>query len=85
VAFVLNHPAVTSVIIGPRTTEHLESLLAVPAIVLDAGVLDAIDEVVPPGITLNHADEGWLPPWLGAGAAARRRPLPLPRTAVASR
>jgi aryl-alcohol dehydrogenase-like predicted oxidoreductase len=28
IAFVLRHPAVTSVIIGPRTMEHLESQLA---------------------------------------------------------
>jgi aryl-alcohol dehydrogenase-like predicted oxidoreductase len=81
VAFVLNHPAVDSVIIGPRTLEHLESLLGVPGIVLDDAVLDAIDELVPPGITLNRADEGWLPPWLGADAAARRRPRP--RSALA--
>ena len=81
-AFILSHPAVTSVIIGPRTLQHMQSLLGVPAIVLDDAVLDAIDELVPPGITLNRADEGWLPPWLGADAAARRRPRP--RTTVTS-
>ncbi|MBH0779568.1 aldo/keto reductase [Nocardia bovistercoris] len=72
VAFVLNHPAVDSVIIGPRTFEHLESLLGVPDIVLDASVLDAIDEIVPPGVTLNRADEGWLPPWLKESEDRRR-------------
>jgi hypothetical protein len=76
VAFILNHPAVTSVIVGPRTLEHLESLLGAPAIVLEDAVLDAIDKLVPPGVTLNRADEGWLPPWLGADVAARRRPQP---------
>ncbi|WP_051027657.1 aldo/keto reductase [Nocardia higoensis] len=73
VAFVLEHPEVDSVIIGPRTYEHLESLLDVPEIVLDEAVLDAIDEIVPPGVTLNRADEGWLPPWLDRDPAPRRR------------
>ena len=73
VAFVLQHPAVDSVIIGPRTFEHLESLLGVPDVVLDDAILDAIDELVPPGVTLNRADEGWSPPWLTNDVAARRR------------
>ncbi|MGU3502117.1 aldo/keto reductase [Mycobacterium sp. C31M] len=76
VAFVLNHPDVDSVIIGPRTYQHLESLLAVPEIVLEDAVLDAIDELVPPGVTLNRADEGWLPAWLKDDSAARRRVHP---------
>ncbi|BCJ47668.1 aldo/keto reductase [Actinoplanes ianthinogenes] len=73
VAFVLRHPQVDSVIIGPRTPEHLESLLGVPEIVLDPEILDAIDELVPPGVTVNRADEGWQPPWLGPDKHARRR------------
>lgn len=73
VAFVLNHPEVDSVIIGPRTYEHLESLLDVPDIVLDDAVLDAIDAIVPPGVTLNRADEGWSPSWLNGDVTARRR------------
>lgn len=73
VAFVLNHPDVDSVIIGPRTYDHLESLLGVPDIVLDDAILDAIDEIVPPGVTLNRADEGWLPPWLDGDPTPRRR------------
>lgn len=74
VAFVLNHPDVDSVIIGPRTGAHLDSLLGAPDIVLDGPLLDAIDEPVPPGVTLNRADEGWSPPWLNGDASARRRP-----------
>jgi aryl-alcohol dehydrogenase-like predicted oxidoreductase len=73
VAFVLNHPHVDSVIIGPRTFDQLESLLAVPEIVLDEAVLDAIDEIVAPGVTVNRADEGWSPPWLAPGSTDRRR------------
>ena len=70
-AFVLNHPAVTAPIIGPRTMEHLESQLAAADVVLSADVLDRIDEIVPPGATLNPADDGWQNPALEP--AARRR------------
>ncbi|GAA5142425.1 aldo/keto reductase [Nocardioides marinquilinus] len=63
-AFVLEHPAVSSAIIGPRTLEQLESQLGVEKVTLSADVLDAIDEIVPPGTTLNEADRGWAPPAL---------------------
>lgn len=72
IAFALNHPAVSSVIIGPRTLEQLTTVLASAEVKLDDGVLDAIDELVPAGTTLNRADEGWEPPWL-ADPTARRR------------
>jgi aryl-alcohol dehydrogenase-like predicted oxidoreductase len=68
-AFVINHPAVTSAIIGPRTMEQLESQLSAPDVTLPTELLDAIDEVVPPGTTVNPADVGWTPP----GLAARNR------------
>jgi aryl-alcohol dehydrogenase-like predicted oxidoreductase len=70
-AFALQHPAVTSVIIGPRTTEQLRQLLPGTGVRLDAETLDAIDAVVPPGTTLNPADRGWNPPWMAP--PARRR------------
>ncbi len=70
-AFAINHPAVTSAIIGPRTMDHLESQLGAVDIVLDEGLLDRIDEVVPPGTTVNPADAGWRNPALEP--AARRR------------
>ncbi|MFC8528863.1 aldo/keto reductase [Nocardia sp. NPDC057227] len=73
IAWVLEHPEVDSVLIGPRTYEHLEGLLGIPEITLDEAVLDAIDEIVPPGVTINRADEGWLPSWLNGDAAPRRR------------
>ena len=56
IAFVLNHPAITAAIIGPRTMEQLESQLAAADVVLDAAILDRIDEIVPPGTTVNPAD-----------------------------
>ena len=70
IGFVLSHPAVTAPIIGPRTMEQLESQLG--AAQLPGDVLDAIDEIVPPGITLNAPDNGWDPPSLTDPARRRR-------------
>src|SRR5687768_4230531 len=56
IAFVQSHPAITAALIGPRTMEQLESQLAAADVVLDDGVLDRVDEIVPPGITINPAD-----------------------------
>jgi aryl-alcohol dehydrogenase-like predicted oxidoreductase len=71
--FVLEHPAVTCPIIGPRTMEHLESQLPALELRLAPDVLDRIDEIVPPGTDLNVTDVGWVPPSL-ADASLRRRP-----------
>jgi len=71
IAFVLNHPAVTATIIGPRTMEHLQSQLDAADVAPDEAVLDRIDEIVPPGINLNPADAGWQSHALEP--AARRR------------
>jgi aryl-alcohol dehydrogenase-like predicted oxidoreductase len=71
IAFVINHPAVTAAIIGPRTMEHLESQLGAADATLDAAILDRIDEIVPPGTNINPADGGWQNPDLEP--AARRR------------
>ena len=71
IAFVLRHPAVTAAIIGPRTMEHLESQLTAADTVLSADVLDRIDAINPPGVTINHADNGWTAPALQP--ALRRR------------
>ena len=59
IAFVVNHPGVTSAIIGPRTMEQLESQLPAADVVLDAAVLDRIDEIVKPGVNLNPADTSY--------------------------
>jgi aryl-alcohol dehydrogenase-like predicted oxidoreductase len=71
IAFVLRHPAITSAIIGPRTMEHLESQLTATGVHLTDDVLDRIDQIVAPGLTLNPADNGWVSPALDP--AARRR------------
>jgi len=70
-AFVIRHPAVTAAIIGPRTMEQLESQLGAAEVHLDDEVLDRIDEIVPPGMTVNPTDAGWSNPALEA--PARRR------------
>src|SRR4051812_41343133 len=72
IAFVINHPAVTAAIIGPRTMEQLESQLTAADVKLSDEVLDRIDEIVPPGFTFTRADAGYTPPAL-ADAALRRR------------
>ncbi|MFF8280578.1 aldo/keto reductase [Streptomyces lateritius] len=73
-AFAAAHPAVTSVIIGPRTREQLDGLLKAATLVLDDDVLDRIDEIVPPGTNLYHPDGAWRPPYL-TDATLRRRPV----------
>ncbi len=72
--FVLAHPAVSSAIIGPRTMEQLDGLLAAGDVALDDATLDRIDEIVPPGTNVNAADGGWESPAV-AQAWRRRRPL----------
>jgi len=71
--FVLEHPGVTSAIIGPRSMEQLQSQLGATRAQLPADVMDAIDRLVPPGETVSRGDLGYLPPAL-ADAALRRRP-----------
>ncbi len=71
-AFVINHPAVTAAIIGPRTMEQLESQLGAVDTRLDTTMLDRIDEIVPPGTNFNSVDSGWTPPAIAESALRRR-------------
>ena len=71
IAWVINHPAVTAAIIGPRTIEHLESQLPAAGVSLEPALLDRIDEIVPPGVTINAADDGFANPALEANARRR--------------
>jgi len=59
IGFVVNHPAVTSAIIGPRTMEQLDSQLPAADVALDPAILDRIDEIVKPGVNLNPADTSY--------------------------
>jgi aryl-alcohol dehydrogenase-like predicted oxidoreductase len=72
-AFTLTHPAVTSPIIGPRTMEQLESQLGAVDVTLSNDILDRIDKIVPPGVTLNRDDSGYIPPALRDPLLRRRR------------
>jgi aryl-alcohol dehydrogenase-like predicted oxidoreductase len=69
--WVVEHPAVSAALLGPRTEAQLDELLRAVDVHLSADVLDAIDEVVAPGVDLNPGDRGWDPP--GLRAPARRR------------
>ncbi|HTZ88443.1 MAG TPA: aldo/keto reductase [Solirubrobacteraceae bacterium] len=72
-AFVTSHRAVTAAIIGPRTPEQLEDQLpALARSTLDAGLLDEIDEIVPPGVNVKADERGWDPPWLAESTQRRR-------------
>jgi aryl-alcohol dehydrogenase-like predicted oxidoreductase len=64
IAFVLRHPAITAALVGPRTLDQLDGQLAAVDVVLDDAVLDRIDEIVPPGVTINPEDNSWHNPSL---------------------
>lgn len=62
----------SSAIIGPRTQAHLDAALTALDVRLPADVLDEIDRIVPPGVTLNPADAGYHPPSITDPATRRR-------------
>ena len=53
--------------------EHLDSYLAADGIDLSTDVLDHIDQIVPPGATINIADNMWNFGTQALSAALRRR------------
>ena len=55
-AFVMQHPAVTAPILGPRTMAQLDSQLGAADVHLSTDILDRIDQIVAPGSTI--ADDG---------------------------
>ncbi len=72
-AFAIEHPAVSSAIIGPRTMVQLDEQLDAVDVQLGPELLDALDALVPPGTNVDHdADSGWVPPWI-SDAGQRRR------------
>ena len=74
-AFAIAHPGVTSAIIGPRTMEQLDDLLAGIDVTLTDEILDRIDEIVPPGTDVGAPDQSaYLPPSLQR-PDLRRRPV----------
>jgi hypothetical protein len=75
-AFVVAHPAVTSAIIGPRTMDQLDDLLAGAGAGADAelddDVLDQIDDIAPPGTDTGPNLVAYTPPEI-TDARLRRR------------
>jgi aryl-alcohol dehydrogenase-like predicted oxidoreductase len=59
IAFVIRHPGVTAAIVGPRTMSQLESYLPAASLTLSTEVLDSIDRIVAPGVTLNPDDNSY--------------------------
>jgi aryl-alcohol dehydrogenase-like predicted oxidoreductase len=74
IAFVINHPGVTSAIVGPRTMEQLKSYLPAAEITLSSDVLDRIDKIVAPGVTVNPDDNSYGAHELTAQARRRTHP-----------
>jgi aryl-alcohol dehydrogenase-like predicted oxidoreductase len=72
-AFPAAHRGVTSVIIGPRTIEQLESSLRAASVTLDDSIFDRIDEIVPPGTNVYRGGT-WISPALSE-PSLRRRPV----------
>ena len=72
IGFAQTHPAITTPLIGPRTMDQLQTQLAAADVVLNDDVLDRIDDIVPPGTTINPADSSFDNPALTP--AARRHP-----------
>jgi aryl-alcohol dehydrogenase-like predicted oxidoreductase len=73
IAFAIAHPGVTAAILGPRTMEQLDDLLAGAEVTLDDAVLDRIDEIAPPGTDAGPNEVSYTPPAISE-VALRRRP-----------
>jgi aryl-alcohol dehydrogenase-like predicted oxidoreductase len=73
-AFAIAHPGVTSAIIGPRTMEQLDDLLASADVTLDDEILDRIDEIAPPGTDAGPNNVAYTPPAISS-VSLRRRPV----------
>ncbi len=72
-AWCVEHPAVTTALIGPKTEEQLDDLMGAAGLRLDIDTLDAIDAVVAPGVDINPDDAGWSPPGLSVERRRRTR------------
>jgi aryl-alcohol dehydrogenase-like predicted oxidoreductase len=72
VAWVINHPAVTAAIIGPRTMDQYKTQVDAADIALESDLLDRIDEIVPPGTNFSFGDAGYSPPGVARPTARRR-------------
>ncbi|MDQ2655271.1 MAG: aldo/keto reductase [Chloroflexota bacterium] len=73
-AFTIAHPGVTSALLGARSMEHLDDLLAGMEVSLTDDILTRIDEIVPPGTDVGRLDQAYVPQALQQ-PALRRRPI----------
>jgi len=71
-AFVIAHPGVTAALIGPRTMEQLDDLLAAADVRLSDELLDRIDEIVPPGTGVGRMDQEYNTPPVESAVLRRR-------------
>jgi aryl-alcohol dehydrogenase-like predicted oxidoreductase len=62
VAWLMNQPAVTAPIIGPRTVDQLDHLLPVTEMTVSAEISAACDEICPPGSAVAnfHNSAPWM-------------------------
>jgi aryl-alcohol dehydrogenase-like predicted oxidoreductase len=60
--WLTHQPAVTAPIVGPRTEAHLDDVLPVLEMTLDASVPERLDRIVPPGSAVAdyHNSHGWV-------------------------
>jgi aryl-alcohol dehydrogenase-like predicted oxidoreductase len=71
-AFVMAHPAVTSAILGPRTMQQLDDLLAGAEVRLSDEILDKIDQIAPPGTDVGLNEAAYNPPSVLISGLRRR-------------
>ena len=72
IAFVLTHPGVTAALLGPRTMQQLDDLLAGAHVRLSDELLDRIDAIVPPGTDVGRLEMSYDPPALTEPRLRRR-------------
>jgi len=72
VAFAIAHPGVTAALLGPRTMEHLDDLLAGVEVMLSDDILDRIDAIVRPGTDVGQLDMAYQSPAVVEPALRRR-------------
>jgi aryl-alcohol dehydrogenase-like predicted oxidoreductase len=66
VRWTIEHPAVTSTVLGVRTEQQLQETLGAETLELPLEVLDLIDELVLPGGSVHHEESRWRTPYLHA-------------------
>lgn len=75
IGFATSHPGISSALLGARTMEHLDDLLAGTEVTLSGDVLDRIDEIVPPGTEAGALDQAYDPPAVTDKRLRRRAAL----------